>query len=131
MKQLPFIDSNGKVFYASKQSVSSRKTSFLIVKKEKKVLCLYEAKNNFYRFPSLEEAKIEQEPYAIFDVTARVWEHNEPIIEQQTYHVYVVSNADIKSTSLRWCDTDDIILGKINFDATQYTGVKNMLVRIK
>jgi hypothetical protein len=45
--------------------------------------------------------------------------------------VFDVNGAEIENTPLQWCTIDDVLVNAVNFDATQKSGFKNFLVRVK
>lgn len=129
MTNLPFIDSKGALHYAEKKNISQRQAEYLVVMKEKSILCLYDTALKLYRCPKNDEAQISRRPDKIFTISAQIWQNDEPLIEQQKCNIYIIADAEIDNLSLHWCQIDDILINKADFDNTQLAAIKNLFVR--
>lgn len=131
MAKFPFTDKDGQVFYYNPDSVEKGERSYVIVKKQNQVLCMRDESAFMYTLPQKNEAEINAKPTGAFETIAYVIRQDVPVRELQKYEVYEVSSVDLADTLLEWVDVADILLREVNFDATQKSGMKNLLVRGK
>lgn len=108
-----------------------RERYYVIIRNTDKVMCRYDRISGLYSFPNDSDALSDEEPSAQFGIISYIWDNGTPIKELQYYSVYNVKDTPLKDKSLQWCDAKDILIGKINLDKTQLSGLKNLLVRVK
>lgn len=108
-----------------------RERNYVVIKSEKQVVCQYDRISGLYSFPDDDAVELNENPTAQFGIISYVWDNGTPVKELQYYSVYVVKDADLENPPFQWCDEEDILVGKINLDKTQFGGFKNLLVRVK
>ena len=131
MADFPFTDKYGRIVYHEVQTAAVREQNYLIVRKGNTIMCGQSTADGVWHLPSANEVETDAEPTAEFSSIAYIWENDAPIKEIQTYTVYLVADADLENTEFSWCLINDILVGKVGFDATQKIGIKNLLVRVK
>lgn len=126
-----FIDNYGLLHRYDKQPITEREHTFVIIKKDKEVVCCYEPETGLYSFPDTEMVDLNHEPTVQFSITAHICENGQYIREKQHYLVFDVNGAEIEHTPLQWCKIEDILVNAVDFNAMQKDGFKNFLVRVK
>ena len=129
MADFPFVDKYGNLLYANTDNIQERMIDYIIIKQENNIICLYDKSENMFTLPSNEDVMLKAEPTSVFVNFAYIHEKDMLFKEKQTYHIYIVKDADFGDASLFWCAINDILLDKINFNSTQKIGLKNLLVR--
>lgn len=130
MDNLPFADKFGRMRYCEPAEAFVREKSYIIIKQDSKILCIYDAASELFSLPTEYDIELNAVPTRSFTVLSYIFENNRPIKETQKYRFYDIKNADLNNTPLQWCALEDISLRKIMFDATQLGGIKHMMVRI-
>lgn len=130
MDKLPFVDKFGCMTYCENTQVFVREKNYIIIKKDSEILCIYDESSNLFSLPTEYDIELNALPTFSFAVMSYIFENNRPIKENQKYRFYDVKDVDLADIPLQWCSLDDICLKKIMFDATQFGGIKHMLVRI-
>ncbi len=126
-----FVDNYGLLHRGDHQQVITRERTFVVVKKADEVVCCYDEESGLYSFPDTEMVGLNHEPTVQFEISANIYENGQFICEKQRYLVFDVNGAEIENTPLQWCKTNDILVEAVNFNATQKTGFKNFLVRVR
>ena len=126
-----FVDNYGLLHPYHNQPIEKAEQTYFIIKKNRQIVCEYQPETGLYAFPSIATIELTSEPTLRFELKANIIKNNAFVCERQHYSVYDVTDAQIEKTPLQWCDIDDILVGKISFDATQRRGFKNFLVRVK
>lgn len=131
MAKFPFTDRYGQIFYYDPDEAEVGENCYIVVKKEKVILCMRDEAVKQYTLPMKSEVSLNVEPTGEFEIIAYVIRQDNPIKEQQEYQIYEVGSVDLKDTPLEWVKLSDILLDEVNFDATLKNGMKNLLVRGK
>ncbi|MBR1601060.1 MAG: hypothetical protein IJ677_05715 [Alphaproteobacteria bacterium] len=131
MAKFPFTDRDGQIFYYNPDEVQSSALGYVVVKKNDFVLCMRDENAQMYTLPRKNEVSINVDPTGEFKIISYVIRHDKPFKEEQTYEVFEVGAVDLENTPLEWVKMADILLGEVYFDATQKSGMKNLLVRGK
>ena len=131
MAKIPFTDKYGNFAYQEPDEAFSRSATYVIIRRESNVVCKQNEGDSVLSFPHDYEVDIAQKPSSSFFSIAYIKENGEAVKEMQTYDVYDVEEAKIDDLPLQWYPIKDILINKIDFDATQRTGIKNLFVRIR
>lgn len=129
MPKLPFTDKYGRLLYCETQLAFARERDYVIIRKGDFVLCHLE--NDIMSLPQQNDIELNAVPTAEFSVLSYLAEDGGAVREMQNYRVYVVENASLEGNVWQWCALNDILLGKVAFNATQLIGIKNLMVRVK
>lgn len=127
-----YIDKNGNSFEPSsaKVKIVERHQTYVIILKGDAILCIYDREAEIYTLPKLEDVQnLEINPNSSFKTIAYIKEKNRYYKEIQTFNVYELINGNIHGNILQWCKTEDILIRKIDFDETVFTGFKKFYVR--
>ena len=131
MADFPFINKFGKITYCNPDDAFVRHHTYIILRSDNEILCVYRPKENIYTLPTSEDLKVNGTLFGEFTTLCYLTENKHPIKETQTYRVYNVGKDELPDTSFQWCSIDDIFLNKIAFDLTLLVGIKNLIVRSK
>jgi len=126
-----FVDNYGLMHRYNNQTVTEREKTYVVIKKDRNIVCCYDPTTGLYAFPDNDMVELKHEPTIQFSITANICEDGKFIKEKQHYLVFDVNGAEIENTPLQWCTIDDVLVNAVNFDATQKSGFKNFLVRVK
>ena len=127
-----YIDKNGNSFEPSsaKVKIVERHQTYVMILKGDEILCIYDREAEIYTLPKLEDVQnLEINPNSSFKTIAYIKEKNRYYKEIQTFNVYELINGNIHGNILQWCKTEDILIRKIDFDETVFTGFKKFYVR--
>ena len=127
-----YIDTKGNVFEPSsgRVKVSERKQTYVILRKNNELLCIYDEDNNVFTLPKLEDVQnLNLKPTSVFNTIAYIKEKNRYYKEFQTFNVYELSEGKIDDIILQWCSVNGILLHELSFDETLFNGFKNLYVR--
>lgn len=127
-----YIDKNGNSFEPSsaKVKIVERHQTYVIILKGDAILCIYDREAEIYTLPKLEDVQnLEINPNSSFKTIAYIKEKNRYYKEIQTFNVYELIHGNIHGNILQWCKTEDILISKIDFDETVFTGFKKFYVR--
>ena len=130
MHKIIFTDKFGNFAYFEPDKAFFREDNYAVIKKDSQVVCLA-GSDMLYSFPHTYDIELKQNPSFSFSSVAYIMENGIPIKELQNYNVYEVEDADLSELPMIWCDINDILVNKINFNCTQKVGVKNLFVRAK
>lgn len=131
MGNLSFVDKYGCVYDLNDGNILFRESVYIIMIKDNQVLCNCDQISGLMSFPSDEVVDVSVVPSTSFSIFAYIVENGMYVKELQKYNIFEVEEVYIENASFKWCDVDDLLLGKIKFDATQITGLKNLLVRVR
>ena len=129
MADYPFIDKFGRVFYRDATKAGRRDCTYFIIKRGNEVMGLKDTESGLFYFPNENDVELTATPSKSFSVLAYVFENHIPIKENQCYLIYEVEDADWNDTSFQWLKIDDLLVDYSTFDATQRSGLKNLVVR--
>jgi len=131
MAKMPFSDKYGNFAYREADSAFSRNATYVIIRKGDDVVCKSDENDEIISFPTEYEVDVAQKPTFSFTSIAYLIENGAAVKETQTYDIYDVESAKIDNLPLQWYSISDILVHKIDFDATQRVGIKNLFVRMK
>ena len=127
-----YIDKKGFSFEPSsaKVKINSRKQTYVIIRKNTDLLCVYDNESEVYTLPKVEDVQnLQITPNASFKTISYIKEHNRYYKEEQTFNVYELISGKIEGSILQWCPVNDILIHKTTFDETVFKGFKNLYVR--
>lgn len=131
MAKFPFVNGDGRIFYYDTEKVVSGRQDYIVIKRDEEILCFWDESGQVYTLPAEADVELNTSPSGEFSIIAYVIRGNKPIKEQQRYKVYEVGKVDLADLPLEWVALQDILLTNVAFDATQKSGMKNLLVRRK
>lgn len=127
-----YVDKNGGSFEPSsaKVKINDREQTYVIIRKNKDLLCIYDNGSNVYTLPKIEDIhNLSLNPSSAFSTIAYIKEKNRYYKETQTFKVYELESGKIEGNILLWCRINDILVRKTAFDETVFKGFKNLYVR--
>ncbi len=127
-----YTDKKGFSFEPSsaKVKINERKQTYVIIRKNDELLCLYDNDAEIYTLPKIEDVQnLVSAPNSSFNTISYIKEKNRYFKEIQTFNVYELSSGTIKGNILQWCKINDILIRNIAFDETVFTGFKKLYVR--
>lgn len=131
MADFPFISKFGKITYSNPAEAFVRHHTYIVLKSNNEIICIYRRADELYALPTPEDLQIKGALSGEFTTLSYLTENNHQIKEEQTYLIYNVKKDELPDASFQWCRIEDILLNKIAFDLTQLVGVKNLIVRSK
>lgn len=126
-----FQNKYGNIFPSDTNDIIEREKVYIVIKSGKRLVCAYDEISGLYAFPDEDTVELTEKPTVEFSVFSPMIDDGNFVREKQIYRVYEVKDAAIDNTPLVWCSVDDLLIGKIPLDATQKTGFKNLLVRVR
>ena len=126
-----FIDNYGLLHPHQNQPIVTDTQTYVIIKKNRQVACEFFPESGLLAFPNISTCSLTETPTIQFDVIARIYKNKTYVEEKQQYLIYDITEEQLENTTLQWCKIEDIMVGLVDFDATQRVGFKNFLVRIK
>lgn len=130
-KQL-YLDKNGNAHEpsSSKVKIAEREQTYVIMRKDDNLLCIYDEESNVFTLPKFEDIQnLRLAPSSSFRTISYIKEKNRYYKEFQTFNVYELAEGKIEDVILQWCALNDILLHLVSFDETLFNGFKNLYVR--
>lgn len=127
-----YIDKKGFSFEPSSEKVkiNERKQSYVIIRKDNNLLCIYDKDNEIFTLPKIEDVqKLELKPSSNFETMSYIKEKNRYYKEIQHFDVFELESGKIHGNILEWCPIEEILVHSINFDETLFNGFKKLYVR--
>lgn len=127
-----YINKKGNVFELSsaKVKISERRQSYVIIRKNDELLCIYDNDADVFTLPKIEDVQnLVLEPSSTFKTISYIKEKNRYYKEKQTFNVYELTDGKARGNILQWCKINDILVRNIVFDETVFTGFKKLYVR--
>lgn len=127
-----YTDKKGFSFEPSsdKVKINIREQTYVIIRKNEELLCIYDSGAEVYTLPKLENVQnLNTTPSSSFKTLSYIKEKNRYYKEKQTYNVYELISGTIHGNILQWCKINDILVRKIAFDETVFAGFKKLYVR--